>query len=460
MKMPIKVLLPLLLLLTLPAVVQAQFTFTTNNGAITITGYTGPGGAVVIPSATNGLPVTSIGEYAFAYCGLTGVTIPGSVIGIGAYAFEQCTSLPNLTIPNSVTNVGAFAFYGCTSLTRITIGNSVINIGDDAFADCIGLPNVTIPNSVTNIGVYAFSGCENLMLLTVGTSNSAYCSVNGVLFNKSQTTLIQYPGGKAGSYTVPSSVTSLGEGSFEACYRLTSVTVPNGVTSIGGSAFSFCTSLNKVTIPDSVTSLGDGAFANCTSLTRVTIGNNVTSIGNGTFYSCTSLTNLTIPNNVTGIMDWAFAWCTSLTGVTVGKRVTSIGDYAFSSCTGLTGVYFQGNAPILGGGNAFSFGANPTVYYLPGTTNWETTFGGRPTAQWLLPNPLILNSPSFGIRTNQFGFIISWATNTSVVVEASTNLASASWTSLQTCTLTNGSSYFSDPQWMNYPGSFYRLRSP
>jgi hypothetical protein len=74
---------------------------------------------------------------------------------------------------------------------------------------------------------------------------------------------------------------------------------------------------------------------------------------------------------------------------------------------------------------------------------------------------LILNNgPSFGVRTNGFGFIISWATNISVVVEACTDLASPIWSPVRTNTLTDGSSYFSDPQWTNHPARFYRLRSP
>jgi len=74
-----------LLLLALPAVTQAQFTFTTNNGAITITGYTGTGGEVIIPGTTNGYPVTSIGTSAFSNCtSLTSVTIPNTVTRLGA----------------------------------------------------------------------------------------------------------------------------------------------------------------------------------------------------------------------------------------------------------------------------------------------------------------------------------------------------------------------------------------
>jgi hypothetical protein len=136
-----------------------------------------------------------------------------------------------------------------------------------------------------------------------------------VLFDKRQTTLLQYPGGQARSYKVPNSVTSI----------------------------------------------GDAAFGDCTSLTNITIGNSVTNIGNGAFFDCTSLTSVTIPGSV-----------------------TSLGYYAFSWCISLTGVYFQGNAPSLGWG-AFDGDNNATVYYLPGTTGWGATYGGRPTARWEMP---------------------------------------------------------------------------
>jgi hypothetical protein len=104
-----------------------------------------------------------------------------------------------------------------------------------------------------------------------------------------------------------------------------------------------------------------------------------------------------------------------------------------------------------------------TVYYLPGTTGWDdfALLTGVPTAPWFLPYPTILNfEPNFGVQTNSFGFTISWATNISVVVEACTDLANPDWQPVQTNSLTTGSAYFSDPQWTNYPGRFYRLRSP
>jgi hypothetical protein len=148
-----------------------------------------------------------------------------------------------------------------------------------------------------------------------------------------------------------------------------------------------------------------------------------------------------------------------MTNAVIGKSVATVGDMAFYICTSLAGAYFAGNAPSLGM-QVFTGDTIVKVYHLPGTIGWGTTFGNRPAALWLLPYPVILTTaPSFGVQTNRFGFIISWATNVPVVVEASVNLASAKHP-VSTNSLTDGWSYFSDQQWTNYPARFYRLRSP
>ena len=236
------------------------------------------------------------------------------------------------------------------------------------------------------------------------------------------------------------------------------------VTCIGCSAFENCTSLTGVTIPNRVAVLGDFAFYSCTGLTSITIPGSVNSMGNGVFKFCSGLTNATISSGVTSIGMFAFEYCTSLTSVTIPGSISSLGGfgtYAFEYCTSLTSVYFIGNAPAFSATGMFSGDGNVTVYYLPGTTGWGAKFGVFPTALWLLPNPLILNNgPGFGVQTNRFGFVISWATNISVIVEACTNLAQMTWRPVATNTLTGGTSYFSDSQWTNYPGRFYRLRSP
>ena len=278
--------------------------------------------------------VTSIGYYAFWGCtNLRNIKIPNNVESIGDYAFYNCTSLTSVTIPNSVTSIGNDAFYGCSSLTSVTIPNSVTSIGNNAFYGCSSLTSVTIPDSVTSIGYSALSSCTSLTSIEVSYDNENYSSVDGVLFDKDKTKLIQYPAGSNRTiYNIPNSVISIGSDAFVGCTSLTSVTIPNSVTSIGGSAFSGCTNLTSITIPDSVTSIGSYAFEDCTSLTSVTIGNSVTSIGGSAFSGCTSLTSITIPDSVTSIGDYAFYECTSLKSVTIPNSVTSIGHNAFYGC--------------------------------------------------------------------------------------------------------------------------------
>ena len=152
----------LLAMLALPAVVQAQFNYTTNKSTITITGYTGTGGVVSIPNMTNGLMVTSIGEQAFISCiRLSTIVIPNSVTSIGCAAFKSCSSLTNVTIPDGVIGIGPRAFQE-SGLTSVTIPDSVGSIGHAAFFECTNLASATIGNGTTNIGSLAFYNCFSL----------------------------------------------------------------------------------------------------------------------------------------------------------------------------------------------------------------------------------------------------------------------------------------------------------
>lgn len=334
---------------------SVPFTYTTNNGTITITGDAGnmpENYFAIIPDTIDGLPVTSIGDYASwedsrsIILWMIGVTIPNSVTNIGISAFAGC-SFTNITIPDSVTAIGAGAFCDNRSLTSVTIGNGVTDIGEDAFSVALSLTNVTFGTNVANIGQEAFFFCTNLT-----------------------------------SVILPNSVTNIGPNAF-AISGLTSITIPDSCISIEGMAFYLCFGLTNVVMGNSVTRIGNMAFERC-SFSNITIPNSVTNIDAFAFIYCTNLVSITIPSNVISIGNWSFWGCTNLTSVTILNSDTSIGGGAFSDCTNMTAVYFTGNAPI-GYDWAFIETYNVTIYHLESATGWPPVpdeWNGRPTALW------------------------------------------------------------------------------
>lgn len=351
----------------------------------------------------------------YPYGRIGNYTIPDGVQAIGT-AFANCGNLTGVKFGSGVTNIEWDAFSGCTEMTNVTLSESIISIGNGAFRSCTKLTSIYIPRSVIDIGDGtggghisdpAFYACTKLTALVVDPMNPAYTSPDGILFNKSQSTLVHYPNGRSGKYAVPSHVSFIHQAAFQRCTELT-----------------------EITIPDSVIDIGNYAFAECHRLTNIIIGNGITRIRSEAFL---------------GTVGWA--------SITIGTGVTNIPANTFRYNTNHSvAVYFRGNPPTV---SSLAFPEGTVAYYLPGTSGWGNSIGGRPTAWWLPQTHSASIRHDAGMNT--FCFTVNWASGQTVVIETCPNLTSPSWVPLQTNVLAGDSHRFSVPEWASHPARYYRL---
>ena len=336
---------------------------------------------------------------AFSGCiGLKSVSLPDGLVGIGESAFQNCIKLTDPSIPASVLSIGKQAFAGCMGITGFNIDaanpnyttsdgvlfdksmttliqcparktgdyiipDSVKNLADGAFSNCKLLEIISIPSSVTEIGSSVFQGAESLTGINVTADNLNYASDGGVLFDKSLTTLIACPGGKSGTYEVPSGTVEIGLNAFSNCFGLTGVSFPASLTRIRENGFSG-SGLISIDIPESVTGIGYAAFADCIGLASVDLPDNLSSIEDKTFSNCLGLTSIVIPERVTYIGENAFEGCRSLTELLIPDAVTTLETGAFNRCKNLASVTFGNGLQVIWYG-AFSGCNSLTEINLP-----------------------------------------------------------------------------------------------
>ena len=441
---------------------SGDYFYTVTSGAATISAYNGSATTVTIPSQFSGIPVTGIGADAFkTRTALINLTIPSTVTSIvTSTSFSTCASLINITVDPSNPSYSSEAgvlynkdkttliLYPAGKASDFVIPGSVTYIASNAFALAVNLRSVSIPPSVTTIDIRAFASCTSLTTVTIPSSvtsiwNAAFDSCTNLttaIYSSSMKTIPSYIFRNCVNLTSVSNLggaTSIEQSAFEGCSNLSSLTIPPTVTAIGEKAFWKCAKLVSIDVPDSVTTIGSSAFAYCTALSQVTIGQGVTILDSACFNACGNLTSITLGDSLTTIGGSAFLSCSKLTTLIIPNKVTTIGTAAFSSCSLLSRIYFMGNAPTLG--TAVFSGSSPTtVYYLVGTTGWDTTFGGKPTSTVSTNTLNVTCDTSKGtITTTPQAALYITGTTVTILVTPKAGYLFTSWTGDSTSTSTS-----------------------
>ena len=283
--------------------------------------------SITIP---NDSVLESIGKEAFKGLDITSINLPDSLKTIGNEAFYQCSALSEVTIPSSVTtNIGKSVFGYCTSLEKVIYNSSVT--GTYMFDQCSALKEVEFSNYVTTIAEGMFRDCKKLSTINMPTSLQ---QIDYAAFSNTSIT----------SIVIPKSVTTINNTVFYNCSELLSVEFEEGSTidRINTSVFNGCSKLTDVTLPNSIIYINQSAFNNCKSLKNINIPTKLKFIGQSAFYMCGSLTTLELPNTVTNIGDSAFSYMPMEEFVVPGS-IKSLGTYVFQNCSNLKKVTI--NAP-------------------------------------------------------------------------------------------------------------------
>ena len=332
------------------------------DGTAEVAKYSGTAENLVIPSALDGIKVTSlgktafsnnksmknltipntvtkIGNLAFSFCKMESVSIPNSVKIIDNGAFYYCGNIKNLTIPNSVEYIGSGAFEGLGYLKTVTIPSSVKYIGSQAFSLCYALESATIPSTVEYVGSDVFMSTNYYKSLPDGplyfgkslTGYKGTVPENSTIDFKDGTIYITsgaFRNAKCTTINLPKSLKGIENNAFSGSL-ITSINIPEGVETIGERAFASCKNLTEAVIPDSVTSMEGFAFGGCSSLTKVKIGKNIKKIGVRTFQQCTSLTDVELPEGLETIDEYAFYKTTALKNIKLPSTVKTLGRNLF-----------------------------------------------------------------------------------------------------------------------------------
>lgn len=251
-------------------------------------------------------------------------------------------------VPDGVTTIGDYSFISNEKISIVSLPNSVTTIGNSAFYSS-SLVTINLPANLTSIGQMAFLACYDLVAITVDSANPVFKSVNGALFDKQMTTILQYPlGASATSYTLPEGVTHVGEFAISGAMNLQKLVLPEGVTSIAKAGIYRCYNLTELSLPSTLRSLGDFSLSALYDIIEISLPDNITELPYQLFTSCTSMRHVKLPSELLTIGEQAFLQCYDLESVDFPSKLQSIERNAFVNCDQLARVELPSSVSYLG----------------------------------------------------------------------------------------------------------------
>lgn len=308
------------------------------------------------------------------------------------------TNLISIYLPFNTKKIEAQAFFFSEKLENISIPDDCRSIGWESFSAC-GLISVNIPRNVSFIDKLAFNRCYKLVSINVDSENRWYASIDGMLCDKKQETLIYYPAAGKKIINIPNTVKEINEYAFSLSIYQEKLNIPSETVTIPYGIFKFLSGLSfidvdvnsacftsidgvlydksvseliacprlkdEITIPDGIQTISPFAFYSCQNLRVINMPNSITMLGEAGFWGCNSLTDINFSDNITFIDDNAFWECTSLTSMLLPKSIAGIGDNAFTGCTNLTKIYINREEPPFIEKRTFYRTNGELVIYVP-----------------------------------------------------------------------------------------------
>ena len=276
-----------------------------------------------------------------------GLKVEGSTL-IG---FDKRYKCETLVIPMGISKIASGAFKECPHIKRIYLPDSLKTIEKSAFSECSNLESIHISQSVNSIESGAFHDCDTLTSINVNVSNQTYLSIDGNLYSKDGTILLQYAIGKTDRhFIIPGKVKTIGDDAFWGCSCVEMITFSDSVEEVGKGAFTACVNLKNVKTGFELKNICPLAFAHCSNLENVFLNLNVTNIGRYAFYKCESLKIIILPPSVKEIQESAFQECIQLHSIEITqKTLEKIGQLAFANCDNLRTIsYLNGTVTEWG----------------------------------------------------------------------------------------------------------------